>query len=163
VARFHNIYGPVGTFDGGREKAPAAICRKVALAADGDQIEVWGDGAQTRSFTYVDDCVEGIHRITASDHHLPLNLGSDRLISVDGLVELVAGIAGKTIRVRHDTSKPQGVRGRNSDNSKLREVLGWEPSTSLEDGLARTYQWIAAQVAGRGSGGLKPSPPVDRG
>jgi GDP-D-mannose 3',5'-epimerase len=163
VARFHNIYGPVGTYDGGREKAPAAICRKIALAGDSDQIEVWGDGAQTRSFTYVDDCVEGIHRITASDHHLPLNLGTDRLISIDGLVELVAGIAGKTVRVRHDTTKPQGVRGRNSDNSRLREVLGWEPRTSLEDGLARTYQWIAAQLPERGSGGVKPGPPVSRG
>jgi nucleoside-diphosphate-sugar epimerase len=150
VARFHNIYGPVGTFDGGREKAPAAICRKVALAADGDQIEVWGDGAQTRSFTYVDDCVEGIHRITASDHARPLNLGTDRLVTIDELVQLVARAAGKTIRIRHDLSKPQGVRGRNSDNSRLREVLGWEPRTSLEDGLARTYQWIAAQLPGRG-------------
>jgi GDP-D-mannose 3', 5'-epimerase len=149
VARFHNIYGPVGTYDGGREKAPAAICRKVALADDGDEIEVWGDGAQTRSFTYVDDCVEGIHRITSSDHHQPLNLGTDRLVTVDELVQLVADAAGKAIRVRHDTSKPQGVRGRNSDNTRLREVLGWEPQTSLEDGLARTYRWIAAQL-GRG-------------
>jgi GDP-D-mannose 3', 5'-epimerase len=150
VARFHNIYGPAGTYDGGREKAPAAICRKVALAADGDEIEVWGDGAQTRSFTYVDDCVEGIHRITASGHHRPLNLGTDRLVTIDELVGLVARAAGKTIRVRHDLSKPQGVRGRNSDNSRLREVLGWEPQTSLEDGLARTYRWIAAQLPGRG-------------
>jgi GDP-D-mannose 3',5'-epimerase len=149
VARFHNIYGPVGTYDGGREKAPAAICRKVALADDGDEIEVWGDGAQTRSFTYVDDCVEGIHRITSSNHHRPLNLGTDRLVTVDELVQLVADAAGKTIRVRHDVSKPQGVRGRNSDNTRLREVLGWEPQTSLEDGLARTYKWIAAQL-GRG-------------
>ena len=140
----------LGTYEGGREKAPAAISRKVALAPNDGAIEVWGDGAQTRSFTYVDDCVEGIHRITASDHHLPLNLGTDRLVSIDELVELVAKVAGKTIRVRHDTSKPQGVRGRNSDNSKLREVLGWEPRTSLEDGLARTYQWIAAQLPGRG-------------
>src|SRR5918999_705557 len=159
VARFHNIYGPLGTYDGGREKAPAAICRKVALAGDGDQIEVWGDGAQTRSFTFVDDCVEGIHRITASDHHLPLNLGTDRLVSIDELVELVAKVAGKAIRVRHDTSKPQGVRGRNSDNPKLREVLGWEPQTSLEDGLARTYQWIAAQLPGRGPGRRGPGNP----
>ena len=149
MARFHNIYGPVGTYDGGREKAPAAICRKVALVDDGDEIEVRGDGAQTRSFTYVDDCVEGIHRITSSDHHQPLNLGTDRLVTVDELVQLVADAAGKTIRVRHDTSKPQGVRGRNSDNTRLREVLGWEPQTSLEDGLARTYRWIAAQL-GRG-------------
>jgi GDP-D-mannose 3', 5'-epimerase len=149
IVRFHNVYGPYGTYDGGREKVPAALCRKVALAEPGGSIEVWGDGEQTRSFCYVDDCVEGIHRITSSDHHQPLNLGTDRLVTVDELVQLVADAAGKTIRVRHDTSKPQGVRGRNSDNTRLREVLGWEPQTSLEDGLARTYRWIAAQL-GRG-------------
>ena len=146
VARFHNIYGPLGTYDGGREKAPAAICRKVALAADGDEIEVWGDGQQTRSFMYVDDCVEGIHRILRSDHPAPLNLGRDDLISVDGLVDLVANLAGKTIRKRHDPSAPQGVRGRNSDNSRLREVLGWEPQITLEAGLERTYRWISSQL-----------------
>ena len=146
AARFHNIYGPLGTYDGGREKAPAAICRKVALAADGDEIEVWGDGQQTRSFTYVDDCVEGIHRIMQSDYSNPLNLGSDELISVDGLVDLVSGIAGKTLVKRHDPSKPQGVRGRNSDNSRLREVLAWEPGIRLEDGLRATYSWIDDRV-----------------
>ena len=146
VARFHNIYGPFGTYEGGREKAPAAICRKVALAADGDDIEVWGDGRQTRSFMYVDDCVEGIHRILRSDHPEPLNLGRDDLISVDGLVDLVARIAGKTIRKRHDPQAPQGVRGRNSDNSRLRAVLGWEPSTPLEVGLERTYRWIGSEL-----------------
>lgn len=146
VARFHNIYGPLGTYEGGREKAPAAISRKVALAADGDEIEIWGDGQQTRSFTYVDDCVEGIHRLMRSDHAAPLNLGTDRLITVDGLVDLVAGIAGKTLVKRHDTSQPQGVRGRNSDNTRLREVLGWEPGTSLEDGLAETYRWICSEL-----------------
>ena len=146
VARFHNIYGPLGTYDGGREKAPAAICRKVAVAGDGDEIEIWGDGQQTRSFTYVDDCVEGIHRVMRSDVSEPLNLGSDRLISVDGLVDLVSTIAGKTLVKRFDTSKPQGVRGRNSDNARCREVLGWEPSTTLEDGLTATYRWIEAQV-----------------
>ena len=150
VARFHNIYGPVGTYDGGREKAPAAICRKVALAGDGDEIEVWGDGGQTRSFTYIDDCVEGIHRITWSEHPRPLNLGTDRLVTIDGLVQLVAAVAGKTIRIRHDTSRPQGVRGRNSDNARLREVLAWEPRTSLETGLRRTYAWVASQLRGGG-------------
>lgn len=151
VARFHNVYGPLGTYDGGREKAPAAICRKIALAADGDEIEVWGDGRQTRSFLYVGDCVEGIFRLTHSEHAQPLNLGSDVLISVDGLVDLIADIAGKTIRKRHDLTKPQGVRGRNSDNSRLREVLGWEPATSLREGLGATYRWIEGELrrAGR--------------
>jgi GDP-D-mannose 3',5'-epimerase len=146
VARFHNIYGPLGTYDGGREKAPAAICRKIALARDGEEIEVWGDGQQTRSFMYVDDCVEGIFRILRSEHPDPLNLGRDDLISVDGLVDLVTTIAGKTIRKRHDVSAPQGVRGRNSDNSRLRTVLGWEPSVPLEDGLERTYHWIRSEL-----------------
>jgi GDP-D-mannose 3', 5'-epimerase len=146
VARFHNIYGPLGTYEGGREKAPAAICRKIALARDGEEIEVWGDGQQTRSFMYVDDCVEGIYRILRSEHPDPLNLGRDDLISVDGLVDLVATIAGKTIGKRHDVSAPQGVRGRNSDNSRLRTVLGWEPSIPLQDGLERTYEWIRSEL-----------------
>jgi nucleoside-diphosphate-sugar epimerase len=146
VARFHNIYGPLGTYDGGREKAPAAICRKVALAEDGGEIEVWGDGEQTRSFTYVDDCVEGIHRILLSDFPHPLNLGTDRLISINGLVDLISDIAGKRLKKRHLLDKPQGVRGRNSDNRRLREVLDWEPTTSLEDGLRRTYVWIESQL-----------------
>jgi GDP-D-mannose 3',5'-epimerase len=146
VARFHNIYGPLGTYEGGREKAPAAISRKVALAADGDEIEIWGDGQQTRSFTYVDDCVEGIHRLMRSDHSAPLNLGTDRLITVDGLVDLVSEIAGKSLVKKHDASQPQGVRGRNSDNTRLREVLGWEPGTSLEDGLTDTYRWICSEL-----------------
>ncbi len=151
IARFHNIYGPLGTFEGGREKAPAALSRKIALAHDGDTIEVWGDGKQTRSFTYVDDCVEGIFRITHSEHSDPLNLGTDVLVSVDELVNLISGIAEKNIVKKHDLSKPQGVRGRNSDNSKLREVLAWEPSTSLHGGLSETYRWIESQLreAGR--------------
>lgn len=147
VARFHNIYGPLGTYEGGREKAPAAISRKVALADDDGQIDVWGDGQQTRSFTFVDDCVEGIYRITQSDHAAPLNLGSDQLVTIDQLVDFVARVAGKTIAKNHDTSQPQGVRGRNSDNTKLRSVLQWEPPTSLEAGLSVTYPWIAQQVA----------------
>jgi GDP-D-mannose 3',5'-epimerase len=150
VARFHNIYGPLGTYEGGREKAPAAISRKVALAHDGDPIEIWGDGLQTRSFTYVDDCVEGIYRLMRSDHREPINLGTDRLISVDGLVDLVCDAAGKSLVKVHDTSKPQGVRGRNSDNARLREVLGWEPGTSLEDGIAATYGWISSELAKAG-------------
>jgi GDP-D-mannose 3',5'-epimerase len=151
VARFHNIYGPLGTYEGGREKAPAAICRKVALVSDGGEIEVWGDGRQTRSFMYVDDCVEGIARILRSDHPAPLNLGRDDLISVDDLVDLVARIAGKTLTKRHDPTAPQGVRGRNSDNDRLRDVLGWEPSIPLETGLERTYRWISSELrrAGR--------------
>jgi GDP-D-mannose 3',5'-epimerase len=140
------LYGPLGTFDGGREKAPAAVCRKVALACDGGIIDIWGDGKQTRSFMYVDDCVEGLLRLMASDYDEPLNLGTDRLVSIDGLVDLVSSIAGKDLTKRHDPSKPQGVRGRNSDNSLLRKTLGWEPSISLEHGLAITYAWIAHEL-----------------
>jgi nucleoside-diphosphate-sugar epimerase len=151
VVRFHNIYGPLGTYDGGREKSPAAICRKVALANDGDEIEVWGDGQQTRSYCYIDDCVEGIVRLMHSDWVQPMNLGSDRLVTVNELVDIVAAVAGKRIRKRYDLSKPQGVRGRNSDNSLLRKVLKWEPEVSLEDGLGRTYRWIEDQLKRRGS------------
>ncbi|MFL5493756.1 MAG: NAD-dependent epimerase/dehydratase family protein [Gemmatimonadales bacterium] len=146
VVRFHNIFGPLGTYDGGREKSPAAICRKIALAQDGDEIEVWGDGQQTRSYCYIDDCVEGIFRLMQSDYHAPLNLGQDRLISINELVDMVAAIAEKRIRRRHNLSAPQGVRGRNSDNTRLRQVLGWEPGVSLEDGLRETYHWIERQV-----------------
>lgn len=150
VVRFHNIFGPLGTFDGGREKSPAAICRKVALADDGDAIEVWGDGKQTRSYCFIDDCVTGIFRLMRSDWGEPLNLGSDRLVTIDELVDIVAEIAGKRIRKVHDLTKPQGVRGRNSDNSQLREALGWDPPTSLEDGLRETYLWIAGQLEDAG-------------
>src|SRR5438874_12950540 len=151
VVRFHNIFGPLGTYDGGREKSPAAISRKVALADDGTSIEVWGDGKQTRSYCYIDDCVEGIYRLMQSDHREPINLGQDRMISINELVDIVAKIAGKRIGKRYDMTKPQGVRGRNSDNTRLREVLHWEPSVSLEDGLARTYHWIAAQLGQQAS------------
>lgn len=151
VVRFHNTYGPLGTYDGGREKSPAAICRKIALVNDGDEIEVWGDGEQTRSYNYIDDCVEGIYRLMRSDYREPLNLGQDRMISINQLVDMVAEIAGKTIHKRYDLSKPQGVRGRNSDNTRLREVLQWEPQVSLEDGLAQTYWWIHGQVHGKGA------------
>lgn len=149
VVRFHNIFGPLGTYDGGREKSPAAICRKVALASDGDAIEVWGDGEQTRSYCYIDDCVEGLHRLMRSDYREPLNIGQDRMISINELVDIVSSLAHKTIRKRYDTSKPQGVRGRNSDNSRLREVLEWEPAISLEAGLKTTYEWIAGQLETR--------------
>jgi len=146
VVRFHNIFGPLGTYDGGREKSPAAICRKIALADDGDEIEVWGDGEQTRSYCYIDDCVEGIYRLMQSDHREPINLGQDRMISINELVDIVASIAGKKIGKRYDLTKPQGVRGRNSDNTRLREVMNWEPSISLEDGLNITYHWIAGEL-----------------
>ena len=146
VARFHNVYGPLGTFDGGKEKAPAAICRKVAQAETGDEIEVWGDGLQTRSFMHVDDCTEGVYRLMHSEYRQPLNLGTDRLITINGLVDMVSRIAGKNLGKRHNLTGPQGVRGRNSDNTRLRQVLGWEPSITLEDGMAVTYRWIEAEL-----------------
>jgi nucleoside-diphosphate-sugar epimerase len=155
IVRFHNVYGPLGTYEGGKEKAPAAISRKVALAADGDAIEVWGDGEQTRSFVYVDDCLEGLVRLMLSDYREPLNLGTDRLISINGLVDLVGEISGKRLIKRHDRSKPQGVRGRNSDNTRLAQVLGWEPSISLEAGLQITYKWIEGDLRKAGRVPLK--------
>jgi GDP-D-mannose 3', 5'-epimerase len=147
IVRFHNIFGPLGTWEGGREKAPAAICRKVAIAklTNNPTIEIWGDGEQTRSFCYIDDCVVGIQKLMSSDYHEPLNLGQDRLISINQLVDMVASIAGFEVRRKH-VAGPQGVRGRNSDNSRLRKALDWEPQVSLEEGLARTYQWIEHQV-----------------
>jgi len=146
IVRFHNIFGPLGTYDGGREKSPAAICRKIALVKTDDEIEVWGDGQQTRSYCYVEDCVEGIYRLMQSDFHEPLNLGQDRLVDINQLVDIVAGIAGKRIRKRHDLTKPQGVRGRNADLTLMKQTLGWEPRVSLEDGLAETYKWIQQQL-----------------
>jgi GDP-D-mannose 3', 5'-epimerase len=146
IVRFHNVYGPYGTYKGGREKAPAAMCRKVALAEPGGVVEIWGDGEQTRSFCYVDDCVEGIYRIMQSDYTRPLNLGTDRMVTINELARIVIEISGKSgLELKH-VEGPQGVRGRNSDNSRLREVLGWEPGISLEDGLAPTYRWIERQV-----------------
>jgi GDP-D-mannose 3',5'-epimerase len=151
IVRFHNIFGPLGTWQGGREKAPAAICRKVAVAklTGNHEIEIWGDGEQTRSFCYIDDCVAGIHKLMRSDYREPLNLGQDRLVTINQLADMVADIAGVGIVKRH-VSGPQGVRGRNSDNARLRQVLGWEPQISLEDGLSRTYRWIEEQVAATG-------------
>jgi GDP-D-mannose 3',5'-epimerase len=147
IVRFHNIFGPHGTWDGGREKAPAALCRKIAFAklTDDPEIEIWGDGDQTRSFCYIDDCVDGLHRLMRSPHAEPLNLGQDRMVSINQLADMIAAIAGVTIRKRH-VPGPQGVRGRNSDNTLLKAVLGWIPSITLEDGLSRTYQWIEKQV-----------------
>ena len=147
IARLHNVYGPLGTYQGGREKAPAAFCRKVATAKrDGlDTIEMWGDGEQTRSFCWVGDCVEGLWRLMQSDYTEPLNIGSDRLISMNDLARIVMRIAGVDLDIRH-IDGPQGVRGRLSDNTLIKQVLGWEPKTALEDGLAITYQWIEQQV-----------------
>lgn len=148
IVRFHNIFGPEGTWQGGREKAPAAMCRKVARAklTGNPEVEIWGDGEQTRSFCYIDDCLTGIHKLMTSDYSEPLNLGQDRLISINALADLVAEIAGTTIVKKHIPG-PQGVRGRNSDNARLREVLNWEPEISLEAGLRSTYLWIEKQVA----------------
>jgi GDP-D-mannose 3',5'-epimerase len=146
IVRFHNVYGPLGTYEGGKEKAPAAISRKVALTEDGGDIEVWGDGQQTRSFMYIDDCVEGLLRLMASDYPEALNLGTDRLVTINQLVDIVSGIAGKRLVKQHDPQKPQGVRGRNSDNARLATILGWEPSVFLESGLEITYKWIESEL-----------------
>lgn len=148
IARFHNIFGPLGTWCGGREKAPAAVCRKIAEVVDGGEIEIWGDGRQTRSFLFVDECVEGMLRLVASDWTGPVNIGSDEMISIDGLAEVVMRIAEKRVRLHH-TPGPQGVRGRNSDNRLIERRLFWRPKLSLEEGLRVTYPWIAAQVAAR--------------
>ena len=147
TVRFHNIFGEKGTWDGGREKAPAAMCRKIATAklTGNHEIEIWGDGEQTRSFCYIDDCVEGLYRLMRSDFHEPLNLGQDRMVTINQLADIVAEIAGINISKKH-IDGPMGVRGRNSDNTKLREVLKWEPEISLEAGLKTTYQWIEEQV-----------------
>lgn len=163
VARFHNVYGALGTYDGGREKVPAALCRKVAMAEPGGVVEIWGDGEQTRSFCYVDDCVEGIDRLMQSDYGEPLNLGTEEVLSINELAGLIIDLSGKPgLTLRHIPG-PQGVRGRNSDNRRLREVLGWEPSVKLRDGLEPTYRWIAQQVEKNlplaDSLGKRPAPP----
>jgi nucleoside-diphosphate-sugar epimerase len=150
IVRFHNIFGPLGTWDGGREKAPAAICRKVAVAklTGRYEVEIWGDGEQTRSFCFIDDCVTGIQKLMESDYPEPLNLGQDRMVTINQLVDIVAQIAGVRVTKKH-VPGPQGVRGRNSDNTRLRKVLSWEPTITLEDGLQRTYSWIEEQARGR--------------
>jgi len=145
IARFHNIFGEHGTWQGGKEKAPAAICRKVAMANDGESIEVWGDGLQTRSFLHIDDCVEGVMRLMDSDFEGPVNIGSDHLISINDLVTMVAEIAGKNIIINHITG-PQGVRGRNSNNDLIREKLDWVPKQDLRSDIEKTYRWIEEQV-----------------
>jgi len=151
VARYHNVYGPHGTWDGGREKAPAAICRKVVEACEtgSGRIEIWGDGRQTRSFTYIDDCLYGTHRIMASDVRDPINLGSSELVTIDGLVDLVEQIAGVRLERHYRRDAPRGVHGRNSDNTRIRKALGWEPGVRLRDGLARTYAWIQERYRAR--------------
>jgi len=150
VVRFHNIFGPLGTWDGGREKAPAAMCRKIATAklTGNPTVEIWGDGEQTRSFCYIDDCLTGIYKLMRSDYHEPLNLGQDRMVTINQLADIIAEIAGVSIVKKH-VPGPQGVRGRNSDNTRLREVLGWSPEISLEEGLAKTYAWIEGEVRAR--------------
>jgi nucleoside-diphosphate-sugar epimerase len=149
VARYHNVYGPNGTYDGGREKAPAAICRKVIQAklAGSDEIEIWGDGEQTRSFMYIDDCLKGTGLIMESDVTEPLNLGSDQLVTINRLVDIVESIAGVKLQRRYKLDAPKGVRGRNSDNALIQSTLGWAPGISLEDGLEKTYAWIYDQMA----------------
>ena len=146
VARFHNIFGPQGTWKGGREKAPAAICRKVIEAEDGGTIEIWGDGKQTRSFLYIDECLEGVRRLMDSDFSGPVNIGSEEMISINDFAKMVAEISGKNITIKN-IDGPQGVRGRNSDNTLIKEKLAWAPSQSLRDGVTKTYHWIASQAA----------------
>jgi nucleoside-diphosphate-sugar epimerase len=151
IARFHNIFGPYGTFEGGREKAPAALCRKIAHAklSGNHEIEIWGDGEQTRSFCYIDDCLDGMFRLMRSKHHEPLNIGQDRVVTINELADIVAGIAQIQIKKNH-VAGPQGVRGRNSDNTRLRALLGWSPTISLEEGLGKTYAWIELMTREKG-------------
>jgi nucleoside-diphosphate-sugar epimerase len=146
IARFHNIFGPNGTWQGGKEKAPAALCRKVIMATDPGKIVIWGDGKQTRSFMFIDDCLEGFYRLMCSDYNLPMNIGSDRMITIDELADIITQISGKRIEKTYDLNAPQGVRGRNSDNSLMRKILNWEPKISLEQGLEKTYEWITKQI-----------------
>jgi GDP-D-mannose 3',5'-epimerase len=147
ILRYHNIYGPEGTYKGGREKAPAALCRKVAETHNPGTITLWGDGEQTRSFCYIDDCIDGTTKLMESDFDKPLNIGSERLVSINSLAKIIIDISGKDLTLTHDLSAPEGVRGRNADISLARKVLGWEPKVGLEKGLKKTYQWIAEQIA----------------
>ena len=147
IVRFHNVYGPLGTWQGGKEKSPAALCRKIAkLPGYGGAIDVWGDGEQTRSYMYIDDCIEGLLKVMFSSYNEPLNLGTSDMISINQLVDIIAAISGKYVEKTHDLTKPQGVRGRNSDNTRLKGVLGWEPKTDITTGLVPTYKWIESQV-----------------
>ena len=149
IARFHNIFGPQGTWSGGREKAPAAMCRKVAEVEDGGEIEMWGDGLQTRSFLYIDECIEGVRRLMQSEFMGPVNIGSDEIITIRGLAEMAADIADKRITIK-SIPGPTGVRGRNSENSMIKEELGWAPGQTLREGMEKTYAWIAEQVSNKG-------------
>ena len=151
VARFHNVYGPLGTWDGGREKAPAAVCRKVihALETGNHEIEIWGDGNQTRSFMYIDDCITGINRILYSDIEEPINLGSSELVTINGLVDIVEDIAGVKLKRNYKLDAPKGVNGRNSDNTRIQSLLGWEPSIRLRDGMEKTFNWIQQEYRNR--------------
>ena len=146
ITRYHNVYGPEGTYDGGREKAPAALCRKVAMASDPGEIVIWGDGKATRSFCYIDDCLRGTIMLMESDHDKPINIGSDRLVSVDETADIIIKVSGKKITKSYDLSAPEGVRGRNADLTLVKKVLGWEPQISLEEGLGKTYHWIKIMV-----------------
>ncbi|MDI6802135.1 MAG: NAD-dependent epimerase/dehydratase family protein [Thermodesulfovibrionales bacterium] len=145
IARYHNIFGPEGTWTGGREKAPAALCRKTAMASDGGEIEIWGDGKQTRSFLYIDDCLEATIRLTRSVFTGPVNIGSEEMVTINQLAEMIMKIAGKNLKIKHIPG-PLGVRGRNSDNKLIKEKIGWQPAVSLKDGLEKTYPWIKEQV-----------------
>jgi len=146
IARYHNIYGPEGTYKGGREKSPAALCRKVAEASNPGEIEIWGDGKQTRSYCYIDDCIRGTIMLMESDYDEPLNIGSDRLVTIDELADIIIKISGKKITKRYNLNAPQGVRGRNADLNLVKKVLGWTPKVSLEEGLEKTYRWIEGQI-----------------
>jgi GDP-D-mannose 3', 5'-epimerase len=145
IARFHNIYGPEGTWQGGREKAPAAFCRKIAETKDNGEIEMWGDGKQTRSFLYIDECLKGVRKLMDSDFKSPLNIGSEEMVSINKLVSYICDVSGKNVSIKH-IDGPLGVRGRNSDNKLIKEKLGWEPVYSLKNGLKNTYEWICEQV-----------------
>lgn len=146
IARYHNVYGPEGTYQGGREKSPAALCRKVAQASDPGEIEIWGDGEQRRSYCYIDDCLRGTIMLMESDYDKPLNIGSDELVSINELADMIIKISGKKIKKRYNLDAPQGVRGRNADLTKVKQVLGWQPEVSLEEGLRATYSWIESQI-----------------
>jgi GDP-D-mannose 3', 5'-epimerase len=146
IARFHNIYGPLGTYDGGKEKSPAALCRKIAKLMVGDTLKIWGDGNQTRSYCYIEDCVEGLYNLMQSDYSKPINIGTNRLVSINELADIILKIAGKVADKEYDLTKPQGVRGRNANINRANEILGWTPKTTLEEGLENTYRWIYKQI-----------------
>jgi GDP-D-mannose 3', 5'-epimerase len=146
VARFHNIYGPEGTYDGGREKSPAALCRKIAKTKNNGEIEVWGDGKQTRSYCYIDDCLEGVYTLMHSKHNQPINVGSDRLVTINKMVKIISEVANKNVSIKYDLTKPQGVRGRNSNNKNVEKILKWKTNITLEEGLKKTYNWIQSQI-----------------